>query len=384
MKNSKLFLILFLGILSGMGRFITDIYIPALPKLAEDYNVNISIVQLTLTGSMLGLGFGQLFIGPISDKYGRKKPIVFSLTIYILASILIIFSPNIYIIAALRFVQGFSAAGSVVISRAVAADVYSGKKLSRFFGIIMIVNGFVPILGPVLGSVLISSINWQSIFVVLTILGIILFMATFNFKETLSIDRRNDSTLVNTYLSIFDIIKNKVFISVVLVQSFSTAGLFSYISGSPFIMQQGYGVSSLMYSIFFGINGLGMLIGNFVSIRVGLKHSIKTSLVIMFINSIFISAVLILKWNLLFLELGFFILMFALGILFPAVTSVAMNIGKETAGSSSAVLGFLPFSFGGIVSPLVGIGNIYYASSIILIVSSFISLYLYVKISKKL
>lgn len=384
MKNSKLFLILFLGILSGMGRFITDIYIPALPKLAEDYNVNISIVQLTLTGSMLGLGFGQLFIGPISDKYGRKKPIVFSLTIYILASILIIFSPNIYIIAVLRFVQGFSAAGSVVISRAVAADVYSGKKLSRFFGIIMIVNGFVPILGPVLGSVLISSINWQSIFVVLTVLGIILFMSTFNFKETLYIDRRNDSTLVNTYLSIFDIIKNKVFISVVLVQSFSTAGLFSYISGSSFIMQQGYGVSSLMYSIFFGVNGLGMLIGNFISIRVGLKHSIKTSLVIMFINSIFISSVLILKWNLLLLEIGFFILMFALGILFPAVTFVAMNIGKETAGASSAVLGFLPFSFGGIVSPLVGIGNIYYSSSIILIFSSFISLYLYVKISKKL
>lgn len=384
MRNSRLFLILFLGILSGMGRFITDIYIPALPKLAEDYNVNISIVQLTLTGSMLGLGFGQLFIGPISDKYGRKNPIVFSLIIYILASILIIFSPNIYIIAALRFVQGFSAAGSVVISRAVAADVYSGKKLSRFFGIIMIVNGFVPILGPVLGSVLISSINWQSIFVVLTVLGVFLFIATFNFKETLSIDRRNDSTLVNTYLSIFYIIKNKVFIFVVLVQSFSTAGLFSYISGSPFIMQQGYGVSSLMYSIFFGINGLGMLIGNFVSIRVGLKHSIKTSLVIMFINSIFISSVLILKWNLLLLEIGFFILMFSLGILFPAVTSVAMNIGKETAGASSAVLGFLPFSFGGIVSPLVGIGNIYYASSIILIFSSFISLYLYVKISKKL
>lgn len=155
-RNSKLFLVLFLGTLSAFGPFVTDLYLPALPLMSNYFSASTSTIQLTLTGSMVGLALGQLLIGPISDKLGRKKPLLISLIVYLICTVAIIILPNIYAMIILRFIQGISSAGAVVISRAVSTDLYKGKEMAQFFALLMAVNGLAPILSPVLGSLLLE------------------------------------------------------------------------------------------------------------------------------------------------------------------------------------------------------------------------------------
>ncbi|MBF0714099.1 multidrug effflux MFS transporter [Gemella sp. GH3] len=376
-KNSKLFLVVFLGMLSAFGPFILDLYLPALPMMSDYFGVDTTIIQLTLTGSMIGLSVGQLIIGPISDKVGRKLPLIFSLIVYILSTLFIVIADNVYLVIVLRFIQGFSAAGSVVISRAVATDLYGGKGLKEFFSLLMTINGLAPIIAPIFGGIIIQFTSWKNIFTILTVLGIILLIVSLNFSESLERNKRFSGSLVETYQKLFKILKNKLFITYILVQSFAMSSLFGYISASPFIFQEKYGVSAFTYSLFFGLNGLALIIGSRISNLFNSKKAISIGLKVMIIISSYITITLILKLNVLFVEFGFFILLIGLGIILPATSSSAMNSERDNAGGASALLGFFQFLFGGLVSPLVGLGNILYATSLVLLISSVIALLLY-------
>lgn len=383
-KNNKLFLVLFLGTLSSFGPFIMDLYIPSLPTMAEYFNVNTSLIQLTLTGSILGIGLGQLFIGPISDKYGRKKPIIISLIMYIVSTLLIIFSSSVYGVIFFRFLQGFSAAGSLVISRAVAADLYSGKKLTEFFGMLMAVNGIAPIISPIGGSILLEFVDWRGIFVILTLIGVVLvFVANF-FQESLKEENRKTTSLVATYTDLFKILKKKQFMSVVLIQTFAMGSLFGYISSSTFIIQVGFGLSALMYSLIFALNGLGIVLGTRIAIRHESKISLKNGVTIMFFAGSLLLLALALNFGIILVEVGFFMLMAGFGMIAPSVSSIAMSKERANAGSASAILGFVPMICGALVSPIVGIGNIFYATGISLFVTSSLALIVYLKIKKEL
>lgn len=162
-KNSELFLLLLLGVLSAFGPFVMDLYLPSLPQLADFFATSTSMTQLTLTTAMLGLAVGQLVFGALSDKFGRKKPLIISLVIYIISTIAIVFSPNIETMIALRVVQGLSSAGSVVISRAIVADLYKGQAMTRFFGLLLTINGLAPIFSPITGSFLLEFTDWRGI-----------------------------------------------------------------------------------------------------------------------------------------------------------------------------------------------------------------------------
>ena len=146
--NSKLFLVLLLGVLSAFGPFVVDLYLPSLPQLASFFETSASMTQLTLTTAMIGLAVGQLLLGPLSDKFGRKTPLIISLVIYIISTVLIVYAPNIEAMIVLRVIQGLSSAGSVVISP-VATDLYRGREMTRFFGLLMIINGLAPIISPI-------------------------------------------------------------------------------------------------------------------------------------------------------------------------------------------------------------------------------------------
>lgn len=376
-KNSKLFLVIFLGVLSAFGPFIIDLYLPALPIMSEYFGVNATIIQLTLTGSMIGLSVGQLIIGPISDRIGRKLPLICSLIIYILSTLFIVLVNNINFVIILRFIQGFSAAGSVVLSRAIATDLYGGRNLKSFFSLLMTINGLAPIVAPIFGGIIIQFTEWRSIFIILTILGLILLIVSLKFYESLEESKRFSGSLIETYKKLFNIVKNRTFITYILVQSFAMAGLFGYISASPFIFQEEYGVSAFVYSLFFGLNGLALIIGSRISNLFNNKKSISIGLNSMVILSIYITLSLIFRLNVLLVELGFFMLLVGLGIILPATSSSAMNSERSNAGGAAAILGFIQFLFGGLVSPLVGLGNILYSTSIVLIVSSIIALFLY-------
>ena len=180
--NSKLFLVLLLGVLSAFGPFVVDLYLPSLPQLASFFETSASMTQLTLTTAMIGLAVGQLLLGPLSDKFGRKIPLIISLVIYIISTALIVYAPNIEAMIVLRVIQGLSSAGSVVISRAVATDLYRGREMTRFFGLLMTINGLAPIISPILGSLLLEYISWKGVFLFLALIGVIAFLFPFKRK----------------------------------------------------------------------------------------------------------------------------------------------------------------------------------------------------------
>jgi len=260
-KNSRLFLILLLGSLSAFGPFITDLYLPALPGMGEYFHTSASMVQLTLTTSMIGLGLGQLFIGPISDKYGRIRPLMVSLAIYIASTLLIVFTQDIEGMIVLRAIQGLSSAGSVVLSRAIAADLYQGEELSRFFALLMSVNGIAPIVSPVFGALLLQFTNWRGIFVVLVLIGVVLMAFCLRLEETHPPHKRMTGSLLSIFTVLGKILTNRTFMGFAGIQALIMGVLFAYIASSSFIFQTAYGVGKFAYGLCFGLNGAALVAG---------------------------------------------------------------------------------------------------------------------------
>ena len=383
-RNSKLFLVLFLGTLSAFGPFVTDLYLPALPTMGEFFKANTSTIQLTLTGSMVGLALGQLLIGPISDKYGRKNPLIMSLVIYLISTIAIVIFPNVYAMIVLRFIQGVSSAGAVVISRAISTDLYQGRELATFFALLMAVNGLAPIVSPILGSLLLQLTDWRGIFATLAVIGIILLVVSFKFHESLESNKRLNLPITKTYYSIILVVKNKLFFALVIIQGFALAAMFAYIAASPFILQTHYNLNPLMYSLCFGLNGFAIVLGSKSAGNFKEKNSIKLGLSLMLAVSIYLAIVLTLTLPFLFIEAGFFLLLLGIGFILPAGSTIAMSLERERAGSASAFFGFVPFFLGGVVSPLVGIGNIFHSSAIAIVICSVISFVTFKLIEKKI
>ena len=174
-----------LGMLTAFGPFVTDMYLPALPTMTGYFGTSVSMVQLGLTFSMIGLALGQLLVGPVSDKYGRRRPLIASMVLFIISTVACIFSPDVVFFTAMRFLQGIAGAGGIVISRSVATDEFSGKELMKMLAIIGAINGIAPIAAPVVGGVMLSATDWRGIFAVLLLLGVVLLVGSIMFRESL-------------------------------------------------------------------------------------------------------------------------------------------------------------------------------------------------------
>lgn len=381
--NSKAFLVILLGVLSAFGPFVVDLYLPSLPQLATFFDTTPSMTQLTLTTAMIGLAAGQLLLGPMSDKFGRKKPLMISLVIYIISTVFIVFSPNIETMIVLRVVQGLSSAGSVVISRAVATDLYRGREMTRFFGLLMTINGMAPIISPVLGSLLLEYISWKGVFVFLTIIGVVVLLFCFRLKESLPQENRLQGSVLSTFSTFGVIMKNRLFMSYVGIESFLLGAMFAYIAASPFILQSFYGLSAFAFSLCFAANGAALVIGS----NIGGKLANRTALLVgvfgFFLAAIYTIAVLLIQPFWFFVEIGFFLMLLLMGLTFPAISSLAMESERQYAGSASALLGFAPFFLGGIVSPLVGVGDIFYSTSIVILVCALLGAGIYLSIFRE-
>ena len=382
--NSKLFLVLLLGVLSAFGPFVVDLYLPSLPQLASFFETSASMTQLTLTTAMIGLAVGQLLLGPLSDKFGRKKPLIVSLVIYIISTVLIVFSPNIETMIVLRVIQGLSSAGSVVISRAVATDLYRGREMTRFFGLLMTINGIAPIISPILGSLLLEYISWKGVFVFLALIGVIVLFFCFRLKESLSAENRLQGSIFATFSTFGVIIKNRLFMSYVGIESFLLGAMFAYIAASPFILQSFYGLSSFAFSLCFGANGSALVIGSNVGSKMPNRQALAIGVLAFVAAALYTIAVLIIQPHWLFVEIGFFAMLLLMGITFPAISTLAMESERQYAGSASALLGFAPFFLGGVVSPLVGIGNIFYSTALVILACGVLGLAIYWSIRHKI
>ena len=381
--NSKLFLVLLLGVLSAFGPFVVDLYLPSLPQLASFFETSASMTQLTLTTAMIGLAAGQLLLGPLSDKFGRKKPLIISLVIYIISTVLIVFSSNIEMMIVLRVIQGLSSAGSVVISRAIATDLYRGREMTRFFGLLMTINGLAPIISPILGSLLLEYISWKGVFVFLALIGVIVLIFSFRLKESLSAENRLQGSIFATFSTFGVIIKNRLFMSYVGIESFLLGAMFAYIAASPFILQSFYGLSSFAFSLCFGANGSALVIGSNVGSKMPNRQALAIGVFAFVAAALYTIAVLIIQPHWLFVEIGFFAMLLLMGITFPAISTLAME-SRQYAGSASALLGFAPFFLGGIVSPLVGIGNIFYSTALVILACGVLGLAIYWSIRQKI
>ncbi|MDD0824044.1 multidrug effflux MFS transporter [Mannheimia sp. AT1] len=375
--NSKFFLVLLLGVLSAFGPFVVDLYLPALPQLAEFFNTSASMTQLTLTTAMFGLAAGQLLLGPISDKFGRKKPLLISLLVYIASTIAIVFSPNIETMIALRIVQGLSSAGSVVISRAVAADLYQGREMTRFFGLLMTINGLAPILSPVLGSLLLEYMGWQEIFIFLALIGVAVFAFSLRLKESLVEEKRLQGSTFASFGSFGSILKNRRFMNFVWIESFLFGAMFAYIAASPFILQSFYGLSAFAFSLCFAANGAALVIGSNRGSRLDDYTALRIGVIGFVVMVAYTVAVLLLQAHWLLVEIGFFATLLMVGIPLPALSSLAMDSERRYSGAASAILGCLPFLLGGVISPLVGIGNIFIATSLAMAACAVLAIVVY-------
>ena len=382
--NSKLFLVLLLGVLSAFGPFVVDLYLPSLPQLASFFETSASMTQLTLTTAMIGLAVGQLLLGPLSDKFGRKIPLIISLVIYIISTVLIVYAPNIESMIVLRVIQGLSSAGSVVISRAVATDLYRGREMTRFFGLLMTINGIAPIISPILGSLLLEYISWKGVFVFLALIGVIVLLFCFRLKESLSIENRLQGSIFATFSTFGVIIKNRLFMSYVGIESFLLGAMFAYIAASPFILQSFYGLSAFIFSLCFGANGAALVIGANIGGKLPNRKALAIGVLAFVVAALYTIAVLIIQPYWLFVEIGFFAMLLLMGITFPAISSLAMESERQYAGSASALLGFAPFFLGGVVSPLVGIGNIFYSTALVILACSVLALVIYWMVRHKI
>lgn len=366
-QNSSLYILILVGIVSAFGPFVTDFYLPALPALGSYFTTSASMVQLTLTVSMIGLAIGQLFIGPLSDRYGRKMPLIVSLILFILSTVGCLGSNTIGQFLVFRFIQGIAGAGGVVISKSIATDLYEGKQLARFFSMLSSVQGLAPICAPVLGGLLLTVTDWRGIFRTLLVIGILLLFTTTRFRESLQTPVTGGlSAAFKAYLPVM---RNRCFMRYVLVQAMAMGVMFTYIAASPFIFQEHYGLSPVVYSLCFGVNALGIMGGSLLIIRFkDVKAALSLGAKGFLFMSLIVAVLLIGNMSVWAVEVALFVLLVCLGMILPTSTTLALEPVRENSGNASAILGFLTFFVGGVCSPLAGLGNMLVSTSVIIVI----------------
>lgn len=365
-NNRTLKFALLLAIFCALGPFTVDMYLSSFPQIMKYFETNASMVQASLTSALLGLSLGQIVIGPLSDVHGRRKPMLFSMILFFISSVGCAISPNVEVFIVLRFIQGFSASAGLVIARAIVRDLYNGVELTKFFALLTTITSVTPLLSPLAGSAVISFTSWVGVFIFTGIIGIYLtIMTVLKVKESLPIEHRISSDFKELLKNYKTLLQDRKFMGYVLASGILFGGCFAYISGSPFIYQNIYGVSPQMFSILFALNGISLMLGAQLVKRLAgqtTPHNIfLIGLLSSFISSLAVLIVVISHGPLAALVISLFLSNASLGIVGPISFTLAIESQGHMAGSASALLGILPFLLGSITSPLVGMAGEYSA-----------------------
>lgn len=367
--NSKLFLIVLLGLLTAFGPFVTDMYLPTLPAMAAYFGTSSSMVQMGLTASMVGLAAGQLLFGPLSDKYGRRAPLLTAMWLFVGSTVLCIFAADIGQFIFMRFVQGIAGSGGIVISRSVATDKFAGRDLGRMLAVIGAINGIAPVAAPIAGGTLTDVIGWQGIFAILLGLGVLLLLGGYRFRETLPATARSTVGWKDLFRGFGTTLRNRRYLCYILQLGFAQGVLFANIASSPFIIQQHYGFTPFQFSICFAINAVAIGIAAALSVKFRRPEAgTLTGCTGMVLFAVAEAAALAMGCNFWIYEVLMFVLLFFMGLTFTTSTVLAMESARENAGTASALLGAVCFAFGGIVSPLVGLGNTLVSTGVVFVV----------------
>lgn len=355
-------MVVILGALSAFGPLSIDMYLPSLPSLSRDLEASASAAQLTLSACVLGLALGQVIAGPLSDTLGRRRPLLVGLIAYILASLLCAVAPSISLLIALRLAQGAAGAAGIVIARAIVRDLYSGIAVARFLSILMLVSGIAPIAAPILGGLLLQVTSWRGVFLILALVVAVMLLAVLTgLHETLPPERRQRGELRTTLGSFRRLLSDRLFVGYALSCGLSFAAMFAYISGSPFVIQNLYGLSPQLFSLIFGTNALGIAIvgqvnGRLVG-RVAPEKLLAGALTAIAVGGIALLLVVIGQIGLIGILPALFVVVASQGMVFPNATALALADYPSMAGSASALLGVLQFAIGAAAAPLVGIAG---------------------------
>ncbi|MCI1983874.1 MAG: multidrug effflux MFS transporter [Bifidobacteriaceae bacterium] len=366
-KSTAVWVIL-LGSLAALPAFTTDLYLSALPQVAKDFHSNDSTVQLTITLMMLGTAFGQLIIGPIADRHGRKVPVIVGLIAHIILSIAIVLSTSIGMLIGLRFAQGLANAALNNASMAILRDRFSGAQAASMMSRLMLVIGLSPLLAPSIGSFLVPVGGWKLCFIVLAVMGVALLLAVLLvLPETNGVGHRVTTSLSASFRDYGRLVKDGTFAALALVPGFSSGCIMSYVVSISFILQDHYSLSPFQFALFFAANGVGLVVFAQVNAamvpKVGpvrmLRRALPLQLLVAFcllIVCFFFSANM---WLFMAVLLGMFCFQ---GFVPANATALALTRHGEIAGSASAVIGFLQTGMGSVLSTCASMLGAFFAT----------------------
>lgn len=374
-KSYGLFVV-FIAIIGAFSSLVNDMYLPTIPAMMREFHTTPSMTQMGLSMAMLGMGIGSVLWGSLSDHFGRKPILIISLLIFAVSTGVALLSPDITFFVAVRLVQGFGAGGAMVLSTSIPADVFAGRQLGKLMGIVGAINGIAPAAGPLLGGFLANRVGWQGIFVVLLAIGIGMTIWTTRTNETLPPARRIAARRLSDYLKSYrTMLLNGRFMIYVVIKALGIALLYAYISSGPFIIQDHYHFSALTFGIIFGANALAIAAGAMLAPRFRImKQAMVVGTVGMFLLSLGMAAVMWYELPFWAYELVAVPLVLCLGMIFSSANTLAMDVGRADAGTSSAILGVVKYILAAIVSPLCGLGNLMHSSAIVVIVTAAIAL----------
>lgn len=360
------FLVVYLVLLSALGSFVNDMYSPSLPAMARFFHVSASTSQLGLTMGMIGLGIGQLLLGPISDHYGRKPVLIASLAVFIVGAVVSVFSPTMTFFLCCRFVQGLGASGGYFLARTIPADIYQGRQLAQFMALVGAVNGLAPASAPVLGGIVADAFSWKGVFVTLAIFAAIVLAIAPRLKESLYPQDRTKMPWYKTLPGYLRLLRNKPFMIHISLKAFALGLLFAYISSAPFILEEHYGFSQTGYGIVIGLNAIAVAAGSMLALKIHpFKNAVPVAALIL-VPSVGFGAYAL--WHIhsfVVFEICAVVMLFAQGMIFSVSNTLAMNEGRSQAGEASALLGVAGYVVGAAVAPLAGIGNVLHSTAMV-------------------
>lgn len=362
-RAARVRILLVLGVLAAFGPLSMDMYLPALPHISADLSAGQVSTQLTMSACVAGLALGQLAIGPISDLVGRRRPLLIGVGSYVVLSLLCAVAPNVGVLIALRFLQGVAGSAGLVLSRAMVRDLYGGgRDAARMYSLLILVSGTGPILSPLIGGQVLRFTSWRGIFVVLAGLGVVILVGAASLGETYPKQARHGGGLRATGRAFGTLVHDRSFVCLTLTIGLAASALFTYVSTSPFVIEDAYGRSAQLFSFVFASNACGIVVWSQVGARLVRRVGSGTLLRWGLIQQCSAgTAVLVLtvamRPPLFVLLIPLFFIVSAVGLIFPNATALALSRHGTIAGAASAQVGAFQFLLGALASPIAGVGG---------------------------
>ncbi len=381
-RPSRTRMIVVLGLLVALGPLTIDMYLPALPGIANELGVSSSVAQLTLTGTLAGLALGQLIVGPLSDSLGRRRPLMAGIVLHMLASLLCLVAPNIVVLGAARTLQGMGAAAAMVVAIAIVGDLFTDSAAATVMSRLMLVLGVAPVVAPSLGAAVLLKASWHWVFAVLVVLaGLLLLLAAMALPETLPQSHRRPLRLGGIFRTYGELLRDLRFVILVLVAALGMSGLFAYIAGASFVMQGRYGLDQQAFALVFGAGAVALIAAtqfNVVLLRrftpqvIVLWALVASSL----FGVVFVGLAAAGVGGLPAFVVPVWAILAAMGLVIPNAPALALTRHADAAGTSAALLGAAQFGLGAAVAPLVGVlGNDELALAVVMTAGVVIALF---------